>query len=78
MTRDEHNANMRRGVNALKYAMRKHGFPKVWELGGGRDASGLETPYYVKVESYRYTGTTVDAAVLHAVADQTARAVALP
>ncbi len=42
MTRDEHNANMRRGV---------------------------------KVESHRYTGTTVDAAILHAVAGQTARPV---
>ncbi len=72
MTNSEHNANMRRGVGMLKRAMRK-GFPKGWTLGGGRDAGGLETPYFVQVESYRYTGTTIENAIRHAIDDQTAR-----
>lgn len=72
MTRAEHNANMRRGVNALRNAMRR-GFPRRWHLGGGRAADGTETPYYVLVgEGYRYEAATVDAAIRQAYLDQTA------
>ncbi len=58
MTLQEHNHQIRKGVTALKYAMLKHGFPRKWELGGGRASDGTETPYYVKTERGRYEGTT--------------------
>ncbi len=69
MTNEEHNANLRRGVAALKRAMRRDGFPRGWLLGGGRAADGTETPYYVHLieGDYRYAGRTVDDAVRHAV-----------